>query len=171
MPESKTVTLPADVVYDVATLLDALAHEDVPRPNVLQKLMGELPTFAEYIRKAYLVSRNLQTHLRAIEDVEREARVDAELQRKLVVLRDGARGWRLGRQLVWDAIELLELNAEDYPVPEEGSADYEFAIEDYRAELEPLLAENGYTVVWNDGYAIYGDLSAEALVSLEQVGW
>lgn len=97
-----------------------------------------------------------------------EAAIEAELVQKAVVVRDGARGWRLGQVFVSDALDLLEeagvkVDRDAFEIPDEDDVDYSQTMADYERELEDALDAAGFTSFWNDGYVIYKDLSEKAL--------
>jgi len=101
-----------------------------------------------------------------------EQAVDTELQQKAVVVRDGARGWRLTACLIGDALDLLEndgvkVDRTQFEVPLEADDYYFETVEDMARELEDALGANGYTVIHDDGYVIYKGLSDEAHKALE----
>lgn len=98
--------------------------------------------------------------------------IQFELESKAVVVRDGARGWRLGACFVEDALDLIEASDElraCFEIPDEEDEYYSEAIEDYRQELESKLFDAGYFVYNNDGYVIYKDLSEEAKDALSDI--
>lgn len=107
----------------------------------------------------------------ALEDDEPqidEAQIETELATKAVVVRDGARGWRLGACFVEDALGLLEganvaVDRAAFEIPDEDDVDYTQTLADYERELEDALDAAGFTTYWNDGYVIYKDLSEAAL--------
>jgi len=92
--------------------------------------------------------------------------IDQELDTKAIVIRDGARGWRLGSCFIEDAQDIL--GVDDGETPSEDDEDYGEIIDDLCRICEELLNGSGYTVVWNDGYVIYQDLSDEAIESLAE---
>jgi hypothetical protein len=102
------------------------------------------------------------------QDEAREARVNAELASKSVIVRDGARGWRLGACFISDACDLL-ISRTEPELPEEDAEDYSEVVHDLCCELEDALYDVGYFVAWNDGYVIYQGLSEEARAALTEV--
>src|SRR5271165_2817090 len=88
--------------------------------------------------------------------------VENELDTKAIVVRDGAAlrtSKELGECFLEDACNLLDRNFGTYS----SSEDEDESLETDIAEYEGFLASAGYTVIWNDGYVIYKDLSDKAL--------
>ncbi len=82
---------------------------------------------------------------------------------KAIVIREGSSS-RTSEELlevfVEDACDLLDVNPQVDSFNEEDRQD---ALESARIEYENQLVEAGYTVVWNDGFVIYKDLTDEEL--------
>jgi len=93
-------------------------------------------------------------------DEEKEDRLQFSIDSKCIIARDGSRGRFLSNCLILDACGLLEQEVpegiEEYSEPDENGNIYEIA-----TEMETKLFEAGYTVISNDGYLIYKDLTDE----------
>jgi hypothetical protein len=94
--------------------------------------------------------------------------LDDSIDAKVVVLREGS-SHRTAEELlevfVDDACALLDVNPQVDSFNEEDRSE---ALESARIEYENQLGDAGYTVVWNDGYVIYKDLTDEELEYINQ---
>lgn len=91
-------------------------------------------------------------------DAEKQERINAELENKAVVVREGAASRtveELRACFVTDACGLLDCNPQQL-VNDELYSDAN--VDAY----EQMLGRAGFTVVWNDGYVIYQGLSDQA---------
>jgi hypothetical protein len=93
--------------------------------------------------------------------------IEANIDAKVVVLREGS-SLRTAEELlevfVGDACALLGANPQVDSFNEEDRFE---ALESARSEYENQLGDAGYTVVWNDGFVIYKDLTEEEEKYLE----
>lgn len=83
------------------------------------------------------------------------------ISQKAVTIREGASlrtADELREVFVEDACGLLDVNPQ---VDQYNEEDRSEALESAVSEYENQLASAGYTVVWNDGYVIYNDLTDE----------
>jgi hypothetical protein len=90
-----------------------------------------------------------------------------ELESKALIIREGA-SLRTADELrecfIADACGLLDVNPQVDAYNEDDRSE---ALETAVREYETQLGNANYTVVWDDGYVIYKDLSEKALEALE----
>lgn len=99
-----------------------------------------------------------------------EAELEASIESKVVCIRDGSCTYTAEEvcgNLIAEACGILDVNPENfgYEYDEDdpdGLTEYE-ALSSIADEYESKLADAGYTVVWNDGFVIYKDLTDEEL--------
>jgi len=95
---------------------------------------------------------------------------ESELESKFVGNREGSSSRtseELSEVFVMDACALLNTSTPDdiselAEAAREGIENAQENLNDYVRNAEEKLSEAGYTVVWNDGFVIYKELSDEA---------
>lgn len=105
--------------------------------------------------------------------------LELSIESKFVLNREGSSlrtSDELQEVMILDACALLNVDAPELPVEDESNEDELDALDllsellnELREEYEGKLSEAGYTVVWNDGYVIYKDLTDEESEAISYV--
>ena len=81
---------------------------------------------------------------------------------KAVTIREGATRTadELNEQFIIDAGDLLDLPDPTFPMNMDAN-EYSVYLTEEASNLETQLSNAGYTVLWNDGFVIYKDLTED----------
>lgn len=95
-------------------------------------------------------------------------RIEQGAESKIVCIREGSAVYTADEQcqnLIDEACALLDCNPEQLANidPEDADFDEHEALEENARLYEEKLESAGYTIVWNDGFVIYKDLTDEEL--------
>ena len=99
-----------------------------------------------------------------------ERNLEHSIENKVIIVREGSRGWGLGECFIEDACGILSIEKPELPDREEDREDYSEAVEDFVREFEGKIGEKGFTVIWNDGYVVYENLNSKELEFMENWG-
>ncbi len=88
-------------------------------------------------------------------------KIQSSIENKVIISRDGSRGWRLTECFIEDACGLLKIEKPE--LPDVYSDDYSGAIQWECDDLEDQLWSKHYYVCFDDGYLIYKGLTPKEL--------
>lgn len=92
--------------------------------------------------------------------------IEKSIESKVIAIREGSALYTADEQnqnLVDEACAILDVNPEHLTNISEDDEDYDEseALEEIARAYEDKLSAAGYTVIWNDGFVIYKDLTDE----------